>query len=650
MQIRYFWDILFKGAVGLLILTIAGIGSSVSYAQVARFDVEKQRKLNEVRPDWKDCGLRKGDVNAFVSHRMSDKDAKRVKTANIQVDYGTGFSAEAREAFQRAVDIWEVHIESDVTIRIDASFQSLDEGVLGGAGPKYLYAVDTNSDDELDLYFGDALFDALRGADEQEGEADIIAQFNSDRDDWHFGEGDAPSGEIDFTTVVLHEIGHGLNYLGQTDVQSNGEGEYGMIDFDQDGSGDGVPGIYTLFLAEEQIDGSLTSITNETVYPNPSQQLGEAFTGDQIVFDGENASDAASGSTGPVPAKIYAPPSYEEGSSISHLDENTYEFEGTNALMTPQIAPAETNRQPGPIVCGQLRDMGWTLGDGCFKYFEPISNVGFAETADTDPGSVTLTWTEDTDADIQEYKIERRYFDKSFQVVKKGITAPPVTIDSSGLGQFAFRVRWVESNGTEDVSAQVRDTTLGLESMTVESSRDETGRGTVQFSWTVPPGTESGARNFAYHPERARGGDDAFERIGSTSQPTSDRQYEFTATHQAPGQYKYRVVAEDGDGNAVTSEATPVEISFDGAVFISGPFPNPAQDRATLELTAKQRQPVSVGIYNTVGEEVYFEERRLTERRPTRLQFNTGRWGNGLYLLRVEGREFARTQKFVVVK
>ena len=198
-------------SVGLALILMTGMGATSLYAQQKIQQVGKRVPYEAVHPDWKDCGLRKQDVNAFVSHRPSAKALQQAKTATIEVEYGSGFSPEARQAFQRAVEIWETQVSSDVTINIDASFEELDSNVLGGAGSRFVYSADIDSDPEADVFFGDALFDALRGSEQQEGEPDIVARFNSNRDDWHFGEGDAPAGEIDFTTVVLHEIGHGLN-------------------------------------------------------------------------------------------------------------------------------------------------------------------------------------------------------------------------------------------------------------------------------------------------------------------------------------------------------------------------------------------------------------------------------------------------------
>jgi hypothetical protein len=640
LDLRVRWLLVTALVVGLL--AGVGTGSSVQ-AQEQQVRVANQAvSYSRLKPDWQDCGLREIEEDAFTSRQMVRRKQAR-KTATIQVDYGTGFTSEAREAFQRAVEVWEAHITSPVTIRVDASFGDLEENVLGGAGPNFLYAVDTNGDDDFDTVYGDALADALSDQDQQPGEPDIVATFNRNRDDWHFGEEEAPSGTIDFTSVVLHEIGHGLNYIDITGVGDGGAGQYGDIDFNSDGSPDGIPSVFTRLLAQENTDGSLTAITNESAFPNPSRALGDALTSNRLVFDADNANAAAAQDAGPIPPKIYAPSSYEEGSSIAHLDEQTYPFESPNALMTPRINTAETNRLPGPIVCGQLYDMGWPTGGRCVRYFQDVFALQFAEATDTTRGQVTLDWEVSENANIQEYVVEQKYFGESFEPVRRvdPAAAPPVTLDSLGLGRFAFRVRWIYDDGSEGTSIENVSTTVNLTDLTAEvAERDQVGRATVQVGWTVPPGTDG----FTYRVERAEGQGEAFRRIGGGSGST------FEEDRVPPGQYRYRVVSQDGQGNEIASAKASADISFEGDVFVIGPYPQPTQGRATVLLTARETQEVAVEVFNTLGRRVYLERRTLQAQEATPLRFDTQQWSSGVYFLRVDGQQFTTKRKLVVVR
>lgn len=443
------------GAVGLLALLFVLLVVPPVIAQDEPVVVHRV-PFEQFVQDWKDCGLRHLDDNAFVQYR-SPFAKRQPPSATIEVEYGDGFTPEVRAAFERAVEIWERHVASPLTIRVDARFELLEDRTLGAARSNQIYAVDETGDDEFDTVYGDALVDALTGEDQnprEPGDAtppDIVATFNKSRDDWHFGAGDAPEGTIDFTTIVLHEIGHGLNYFDLFSYEE-GVGEYG-IDWDGSGSVDDDErflGIYGTEIAQQQAGESFRFLGDRSAFPTPSDELGEALTSDRLFFNGAVSKRAAEGSSGPVPPKVYAPPEYDDQSSISHLDDSTYTFGTENALMTPQIRRAETLRRPGPVVCGQLADMGWTLGPGCA--FEDVSiEIVSAEPqrGASNRGSVRLTWRLSGEASIAEFGVEQKFFDRLRR--KKTVSASgegeySTTFEGLTPGDHTFRINYVTTD------------------------------------------------------------------------------------------------------------------------------------------------------------------------------------------------------------
>lgn len=583
--------------------------------------------------DWQDCGLRKGEIDAFVFHRPL-KRKQHEKSANIRVVYDSGIPTAAQEAYERAVEIWEYHVASTVDIRIRVGrIEDPSEDVLGGTIPASFWVLERRSGTRF--IAGSALADALTGQDAEPDTVDMLTDFNFERDDWHFEQEPAPSGQIDFTSVVLHEIAHGLHYLSLCRYNPNG----GQCAFEVSNGGR-VSGIFTHRLYEHASPDSFIAVTNETEYPTTAA-LGQALTSERLVFDGDRSRRGAEVDVGPVPPKIYAPANFDPGSSLSHLDENTYPFEGRDALMTPRIAPAETNRLPGPVVCGQLADLGWPLGSACGQYFQDVFGLQFAGRGTPPQAGPTLTWEVRDDAEIREYVVEREYFDEGFEPLMDGIEGPPVHIEDLGLGRFAFRVRWIREDGTESVSDRHLNTTINIRNFTAEVvSTDEQGRGTVDVSWDVPSATSS---RFTYRVERAPATGEVFEVV------TTGGRQQFTAENQLPGQYNYRVVSKDGQGNRLVSTVAPVDVQFDGPVYVRGPFPNPARNRSTIVLTAKDPQGVSVQVYNALGERIFLGEHELRRQVPTRISFDSGRWSSGVYYIRVSGRTFTETRKLVVV-
>mgnify|MGYP002760398525 FL=1 len=620
-------------------------GASMAPSPAPAQDLKTVERMSyeQALSTYRDCGLRKRAVDAFVQRMRRSEKATAEPTATINVNYSPDFPAEARAAFSRAVEAWEVRIASPVPIELNARWEALGGNTLGAAGPLFTL-VDTNADGSGDTILGFPLYDALTGQDQAPGEPDIVARFNSTRTDWHFGEGPAPPGTLDFTSIVLHEIAHGLGYVDffyQVGTQISGYG------FDFDGSGqveadEQAPGPYARRLFQRSGSGG-AFLTNEAAFSNPSRALGDALTSGQLVFDALQSVRGARESDGPVPPKVYAPSTFQPGSSIAHLDERTYVPSSDNALMTPRIGTAETHRRPGPVVCGQFRDLGWTLGPECDRYFPNVYALE-SRSAETD-GGLRLAWRVDDDATVEEYVVERRYFDGPFEVVRRidadTLSSPTVAFEELGIGAFAFRLRWTRADGTEgQIPEPVRDTVTVQDPTAKIESRDEQGRGTVALSWAEPPGTGA----VTYRVERRSGEAGAFQTLGTETQTR------YVAARQAPGRYQYRVVAEDPSGNLVAAAPQEVQIPFEGEVFVLGPYPNPVQGSATLDLTARDGQTVTVGVYDVLGQRVYRERRTLRAQESVSLRVDARRWASGTYFLRVQGDQFAQTRKLVVVQ
>ncbi len=258
------------------------------------------------------------------------------QTAQIVVTYhGFEGEQEAKDAFQFAVDIWSVIIKSDMPINIDATFKDLGSGVLGSAGTSGLYKGFEGAPNDSTLY-NVALAEKMAGHDLNEpDEADINASFNSTFN-WYYGiDGNTPGGTHDFVTVVLHEIGHGLGFFALNSYD------------DANSQGRRNPGVFDQYIE----DGSGVNIYD---VPNNSTELGDFYTSNNLFV---NSPLAVTSNGGTLP-KIYAPSSYNAGSSISHWDENIYN--GTiDALLTPQIGSGESVHDPGPNMMSFFAEMGW---------------------------------------------------------------------------------------------------------------------------------------------------------------------------------------------------------------------------------------------------------------------------------------------------
>ena len=281
----------------------------------------------------------------------------QLKTGHSLTVTYTGFTQEAQDAFQAAVDIWARLISSPIPIRIDANFDPLGfdpegENVLGQAGPT-IVALLTGGGEST--WFPISLARSLLEQNLFPEFMDIVATFNSDFPDFYFGtDRNAPAGQIDFLGIVLHELGHGFGFSDSFQFES-GTGEFGF-DATLPIPACPCPIIFDRFVSTADEFGSSQFLV-DNVFANPSADLGGALTSNHLYFNGASTLQAFHGNR---PA-LHAPTDFGAGSSIAHLDEFGFPSGSPEALMSPWVFSGERVVDPGPVTLAIFRDMGWTV-------------------------------------------------------------------------------------------------------------------------------------------------------------------------------------------------------------------------------------------------------------------------------------------------
>ncbi len=293
------------------------------------------------------------------TERSLTKDVLVGANITISIDYqddaGEGFydvtlGSARRTAFSQALAIWASLLQGPATITIAATMTprggSPTSATLASSGPVDWWKGFDHAPRGYTWYPA-ALVEIISGSDLDPDAAEISVDYNSDVDnsyvlgsiDWYYGTDANPGSDVDFMMVTLHEMCHGFGMV--SSFKSTGEW----------GAGTDYPFIYDRFL----VDSSGVPLLSKTVSPSN-------VVGNNVFWNGPIASWAYThdfGSTFRLP--IYAPSTWDGGSSMSHIDENT--FSGTIwELITPEYdGDVICIHDPDLICLGIFQDIGHSL-------------------------------------------------------------------------------------------------------------------------------------------------------------------------------------------------------------------------------------------------------------------------------------------------
>lgn len=246
------------------------------------------------------------------------------------------FGAQRRAAFEHGVSIWAGHLDGTIPLIIRAEFNSLDAGVLGetplpplGSGfssfpePGYIFVAALASQLEDNDIFGHP-FDDFH----------MEVRFNTDFEavpsgsgKWYYGtDGLVPSGDSDFVSVALHEMGHSLGMIHHLDrltgEYQTGNPFYLLFFVVRRGS-------TNLFFKDMTDAQRLAAISSGEVYFAGPNIIAANIPNPSFIPDPSNPPVNTSGE-----AKLHAPSPLAPGKFVAHWD-SEHSPEGRPLLMGP---------------------------------------------------------------------------------------------------------------------------------------------------------------------------------------------------------------------------------------------------------------------------------------------------------------------------
>ena len=490
---RYSYKSLFITSLFLLLLSSAGVAQQIQIERVIAIEPEEIGNVCTLPPSFVNADYRYVPQRSKVAEGIDPQS----QTANFDISYvndceGREWPEAAVTAFDYAVSIWAEHLESSVPIRISASWTALGDRTLGSAGPTLLFTL-SGDGVEPNTFYTIAQASAMTGEDlvsQNSVDFDIRVNMNCDWSQWYYGLDANPGpSQIDMVTVLLHEIGHGIGFIGSmfgdNDTRS---ADWGL-------SNPPLPIIYDQFA----LDGDFKNLIDEEAYINGSSLLYQAVTGQQggVFFDGPESEFSIDNQR----VRLYAPNPYQPGSSYSHLDQVTF-GQSENSLMRPQLDFQFAVHSPGPLFCAMLEDMGWPLGSACLDLIADDSEIQRPMLSLPGNGSFdqelqpSFVWAEIAGAD--EYQIQiSTDFNHSNRVFNDVVNGTSVTLPNKLVPdtRYFWRVRGRSGNTNGSWSNTFRfNTVIGIpDQVALLAPADGAENVSPNFTlqWLEVPGAEN---------------------------------------------------------------------------------------------------------------------------------------------------------------
>ncbi len=395
-----------------------------------------------------------------------------------------------------------LNIPSGAPVEIDFYWQPLDPGFLGSSRPTYIERL--ASLPTLDYYpvsLANALLDTDLRPDDAEIEIAVASNLYNVSNGWYAGTGPVPFDRRDLYSTMVHEIGHGLGFIGTARKPTAGQPTLDQIPmvFDRLARYNGAPIV--------GIPNLSSALTSNNLHIN----LG----GERLL-------------------QLYAPGSFVNGSSFSHLDEK-YQPGQPGSMMTPALGRGQTDRRIDAAVLGVMLGIGWDVKAN------PLTPTSLSVTSQSQ--QLTANWSVDlSQSGLPPTGYVVQVAQGSSVIASNSLSWESSSTTIGGLTNFEdyeLEVNAIAGNGSMS-SFSVR--TVGHPYLV----RATGGGLTRTLSWE--PMNSPGTNGATYSVERSKDGG-PFHPVGST---TGTSLFDPALT---PGVFQYRVTGSSAGGTSISARS-----------------------------------------------------------------------------------------------
>lgn len=319
----------------------------------------------------------------------------------IDGNNGTTVGAQRKLSFIKAAEIIADQVSSAVTIVVDASFAALScttsSATLGSAGASGNLAYPSSPPSGIDAntFYPIGLMNAITGSDADGGTNDVTAQFNANigtsgclqaSNGWYYGFATPAANYIGFTTVLLHEITHGLGFASLTNP-SSGTKASGYDDIFSNNLYDAANSRNWNHASESDVNRSASATSSTGLLWSGTNVNTQAIG---LLTAGFQDNDSSSSFTSGDRVQMYAPNPVESGSSVSHFNTAA----SPNELMEPQYTEGQYTLG---LALYLLKDIGWAVTASSSNNAPVLTAVNQTTNEDTAKVVDASGWATDAD-------------------------------------------------------------------------------------------------------------------------------------------------------------------------------------------------------------------------------------------------------------
>lgn len=294
---------------------------------------------------------------------------------------------QVHKAILRACEIWSSAVQGSCPVEMRIAFSNSKEDFPSDG----ILAFSASPPDVFDngIYYPSTLYNQTLGEDAFPDNYDVTLTFNANFTDadwckktwgvdatYYFGlDGKPGPYQQDFITVILHEVCHGMGFADnifytQNPYYAGFNGCFYGLDYV--GSSYDYPNVYSRYLSYK--GKRLPELT--------WAERTKAILSEALYWDGPNVKKVNNGN----PVRMFAPASYQGGSSVSHWDDEV--MDSHKVFMTWQHH--YPLHEIAPLEAAMMKDLGWRLNSD--KPVLPAAPTGVTATKGTKVGQIDVGW------------------------------------------------------------------------------------------------------------------------------------------------------------------------------------------------------------------------------------------------------------------